>query len=92
MAFATLALAELVLVFSIRSGAAPLHRAPRNGRLLAAVAASAVVLALVRLRPAAAATRSDTVPLGLEEIAVVVALALTPALVAEAVKAVGRRG
>lgn len=46
MAFATLALVELVLVFSIRSGTAPAWQARRNPLLLAGVALSLALLLL----------------------------------------------
>ena len=53
MAFATLALAELVLVFSIRSGTAPAWRARRNPLLLASVVLSLALLLLsIYARPA----------------------------------------
>ena len=46
MAFATLACAELVLVFSIRSGTSAAWRAPRNPLLLTSVLVSFVLLVL----------------------------------------------
>ncbi|HEX4929067.1 MAG TPA: cation-transporting P-type ATPase, partial [Gaiellaceae bacterium] len=52
MAFATLATAELVLVFSIRSGALPAWRAPRNPILVASVLVSVSLLALSIYLPA----------------------------------------
>ena len=90
MAFATVALSELVLVFSIRSGAAAFHRASRNNGLLAAVGASLAVVVLVVYVPALR-DPFGTVPLGVGAAAVVAALALAPALVAESLKAWSRR-
>jgi Ca2+-transporting ATPase len=90
MAFATLALSELVLVFSIRSGTAPFHRASRNVGLLAAVIGSLAVVALVVYVPALH-DAFGTTSLGAGAAAVVLALALAPALLAEAAKAVLRR-
>lgn len=90
-AFATIALAELALVFSIRSGDLPFHRAPANRLLLAAVAASLLVVALVIYVPALH-DPFGTTSLGLAEAAAVLALALLPALAAELAKAVHRRG
>ena len=89
MAFATIALAELVLVFSIRSGERPAWRAPGNPFLVASVSLSAAfVAAAVYLEPLGAAF--GTVPLEPRAAAVVLALAAAPALAAEAGKAVLR--
>ena len=91
MAFATIALAELVLVFSIRSGERPAWRAPGNPFLVASVSLSAAfVAAAVYLEPLGAAF--GTVPLEPRAAAVVLALAAAPALAAEAGKAVLRAG
>jgi Ca2+-transporting ATPase len=90
MAFATVALSELLLVFSIRSGSAAFHRASRNLGLLAAVLASLAVVVLVVYVPALRGP-FGTVPLGAGAAAVVAALALAPALVAESLKAWSRR-
>lgn len=93
MAFATVALAELVLVFSIRSGTAPAWRAPRNPLLFASVVASLAFLLLsIYLAPVRDAF--GTQPLDAAAAATVAALASAPALVTEAVKAVvrARRG
>lgn len=51
MAFATIALAELVFVFSIRSTDAPAWRGPRNIALIASVLGSAALLALTIYLP-----------------------------------------
>jgi Ca2+-transporting ATPase len=92
MAFATLAVAELLLVFSIRAGSAPAWRAPRNPVLVVSVLASLalVVLTLVvpQLRQAFATVALDATSLG-----IVAALAMAPAALAEGVKwASARRG
>ena len=90
MAFATIALAELLLVFSIRSGRRPAWEAPANPFLVASTALSAVfVAAAVYLAPLAAAF--DTVPLEPSAAVVVLALAAAPALAAEGAKALLRR-
>ena len=47
MAFATIALAELVFVFSMRSSFAPAWRGPRNPALTVSVLGSALVVALL---------------------------------------------
>jgi Ca2+-transporting ATPase len=86
MAFATLALAELVLVFSIRSGAAPAWSAPSNPALVTGVVASLVLLLLSIYFPPLREV-FGTEPLELWAAATVAALAVAPAVVAEAVKA-----
>jgi Ca2+-transporting ATPase len=91
MAFATIALAELALVFSLRSGDLPFYRAPRNGLLLAAVGTSLLVVGLVVYVPALHDPFATT-SLGPAAAAIVLALALAPTLAAETVKAVRRRG
>jgi Ca2+-transporting ATPase len=90
-AFATLALAELLLVFSIRAGSKPFHRASRNPLLLGAVLGSFAIVALIVYLPAAHGAFGTT-SLGSGLAALVVALALAPALAAETAKAVRRRG
>ena len=90
MAFATVALAELVLVFSCRSPREAAWRVPRNVYLLASVAASVALVALAVYLPALQEPLG-TSPLGLGEAALVLALALVPAALAEAGKAVLRR-
>jgi Ca2+-transporting ATPase len=91
MAFATIALAELALVFSLRSRDLPFHRARRNPLLLSAVGASLLVIGAVVYVPALHGPFATT-GIGPAAAAIVLALALTPALAAEAVKAVRRRG
>ena len=86
MAFATLALAELALVFSIRSGTAPAWRARRNPFLLASVVLSLALLLLsIYVTPLRDAFGTE--PLGVAAAATVAALALIPAALAEAAKA-----
>ncbi len=92
MAFATLATAELVLVFSIRSGTSPAWRAPRNPLLFASVLVSFLLLVLsIYLPPLRDAFGTE--PLGIVAAVVVAGLAVAPSGLAEAVKAVlrGRR-
>ena len=91
MTFATLALAELAIVFSVRSPTLPAWRLPRNDWLLASVAASALlVAAAVYVHQVHSAFA--TVSLTGGQAATVVVLALLPAVVVEAVKLVrGRR-
>jgi Ca2+-transporting ATPase len=88
-AYATIALAELVFVFSCRAELRPAWRLPRNQHLeLAVVASLALLLATVYVpflhEP------FGTVSLALEEAVVVLALALVPALAAEGTKVVVR--
>jgi Ca2+-transporting ATPase len=90
MAFATIALAELLLVYAIRSPRAPAWRAPANPVLAVAVALSATVVAAALLVPPVR-TLLGTEPLEATALAVVLALALVPAGFLEALKAVRRR-
>ena len=93
MAFVTLATAELVLVFSIRSGMSPAWQGPRNSLLVSSVLVSLLLLALsIYLAPLRDAF--GTVALGSASVAIVVGLAIAPAALAEAAKAVlrSRRG
>lgn len=90
MAFATLALSELLVVFAIRSPDRAAWRAPRNPLLLAGVAASAAFLALA-LGPLGEAF--GTAALDLAQLGIVCTLAIVPAVGVEAGKALlGRRG
>jgi Ca2+-transporting ATPase len=87
MAFATLALAELVIVFSIRSPETHAWRLPRNRWLLWSVAASALLVGVVVYAPwtrAAFATR----PLDGLQAALCVVLALVPFVLVELSKRV----
>lgn len=90
MAFATIALAELVLVFSIRSTEAPAWRGPRNSALVASVVASAALLALTIYFPPLQEP-FGTEALGAAELTVVAGLALFPTALIEAVKALRTR-
>jgi calcium-translocating P-type ATPase len=90
MAFATVALAQLALVFSCRSPREAAWRLPRNAYLLASVALSVAIVALTVYVPAfheAFGTRT----LDLADALVVTGLALVPAAGAEAAKALLRR-
>jgi P-type Ca2+ transporter type 2C len=90
MAFATIALAELVFVFSIRSTDTPAWRGPPNATLTWSVLASALLVAVVIYVPALREPFA-TQALGPVELAVVAVLALVPAALVEAVKALRRR-
>jgi Ca2+-transporting ATPase len=90
MAFATVALAELVLVFSCRSPREAAWRLPRNPYLLVSVVLSAAVVALAVYVPALHEPLG-TSALGAAEALVVVGLALVPAACAEVGKAFLRR-
>jgi Ca2+-transporting ATPase len=90
LAFATVAISELVVVWSVRSPRAPAWRGPRNPLLGAGVLVSAtVVAAVIYLPPLQGAC--GTVGLSAPEVAVVLTLALVPSVVLEAAKAVRRR-
>ena len=90
-AFATVALAELALVFSCRSDRSAVVASSPNRHLHLAVAFSlAVVVALVYV-PFLQAPMG-TVALSLDEAILVVGLAVLPALLTELAKAVRRRG
>ena len=89
MGFATIALAELVFVFSVRSPSGAAWHQPRNPMLLAAVGASAIVVAALVYLPQAH-TLFGTEALGPPELAAVVGLAVLPTILAEAWK-VARR-
>jgi Ca2+-transporting ATPase len=89
MAFATIALAELLFVYSIRSPRAAAWRCPRNRVLDASVLASAGLLALVVYLPLLREP-FGTVALGPAELAVAGPLAALPFVLVEAVKAFRR--
>ena len=89
MAFATIALSELALVFSLRSTFAPAWRGPRNAALGWSVLASAVVVALCLYVPRLGEPLGTTA-LDAPELAIVVVLALVPAALFEAAKALRR--
>jgi P-type Ca2+ transporter type 2C len=90
MAFATIALAELAFVFSIRSQDAPAWREPRNDALVWSVLGSALVVALLIYVPFLGGP-FGTKPLAAGELALVLGLALVPAALLEAFKAFRRR-
>jgi len=85
MAFVTLAVAELVLVFSLRAGPRPAWRAPRNLLLEGAVALSALAVGLLVYVPALH-DPVGTVSLGAANLGVALAVAVLPAAVVEAAK------
>ena len=90
MTFATVALAELVFVFSVRSPRTAAWRGPRNPALAASVVLSTTFLAcVIYLAPLHGAFA--TVSLGVFELGVVLALSLLPAAAVELVKAARRR-
>ncbi len=91
MTFATLALAELALVFCVRSPLVAAWRAPPNALLVTSVVLSAGFLAAaIWLAPLQQIFA--TVPLSLTEVAVVVALSLAPAAAVELAKSIRRAG
>jgi magnesium-transporting ATPase (P-type) len=90
MAFVTIALAELAVVFSVRSPIRPAWEAPRNLYLVASVALSAVIVAVAVYLPALNEPLG-TVPLGPSQLGLAVLLALLPFACVEAGKAVFRR-
>ncbi len=89
MAFATLALSELALVFGMRSASTAAWRLAMNRWLAWSVIASAAVIAAVVYFPPTQEAFA-TVALSGWQVAVVTALSLVPVLLVEAVKA-GRR-
>jgi calcium-translocating P-type ATPase len=89
MAFATIALAELLFVFSIRSTSEPAWRGAPNRALVAGVLASAAVVALIIYVPALREP-FGTASLGPAELGLVAVLAALPAAAVEAAKAVRR--
>jgi Ca2+-transporting ATPase len=90
MAFATLAVAELALVFSIRSGTLPFWQARRNPLLLVSVLVSFAFLVLsIYFAPLRDAFGTEA--LGVATAAIVASLAVAPAALTEMAKAVLRR-
>ncbi len=90
MAFATIALAELLFVFSVRSPRTPAWRGPRNSALVTSVVVSAAAVALlVYLPPVQAAF--GTVSLGARELGLVLGLAALPTALIELGKVLRRR-
>jgi calcium-translocating P-type ATPase len=90
MAFVTVALSELALVFGCRSAVDPAWRAPRNPYLVAGVVASAGILAASIYFPAFQEA-AGTVSLGASDLALVAILSLVPLCVLESAKGVWRR-
>jgi Ca2+-transporting ATPase len=90
MAFATVALAELILVWSVRSPSAPAWRGPRNAPLAWSVALSAAIVAVVVYVPRVA-DACGTVALAPSELTIVIALSLVPAAAIEVGKSLRRR-
>jgi calcium-translocating P-type ATPase len=90
MAFATLALAELALVYGMRSYSTAAWRLPANPWLNASVLASVAVVALAVYLPGAAAAFATT-PLHADAAAIVAALALVPLGAVELLKARRRK-
>jgi Ca2+-transporting ATPase len=89
MAFATLAFAELALVYGMRSNSAAAWQAPRNSWLDASVLSSAALVVAVVYVPGAGSAFAAT-PLGVGPAAVVLALALVPLVAIELLKAYRR--
>jgi calcium-translocating P-type ATPase len=89
MAFSTIALAELVLVFAVRAPRAPAWRGRRNPALLLAVAGSVLVVGAAIYLPLGRDLLA-TASLGPLELTIVIALALAPTVLLEAAKAVRR--
>jgi Ca2+-transporting ATPase len=89
--FATVALAELFLVFSIRSRVEHAWRGPRNSYLFVGVGLSLLIVGLTlflpSLRESLGMVRPSPAELGL-----VIGLAALPAFAVEALKAAARRG
>jgi calcium-translocating P-type ATPase len=90
MAFVTLALAELALVFAIRSPSSAAWRLPANGWLLWSVLSSVAVVAVSVYLPVVHDAVS-TVSLSLPAALVAVALSLLPFALVEGAKAIRRR-
>jgi Ca2+-transporting ATPase len=89
MAFATLALAELALVFALRSPRTAAWHLPRNRWLVGSVLCSALLVALTVYLPAAHGPLGTTT-LGAAEATAVVLLALAPFAIVEVAKALAR--
>jgi Ca2+-transporting ATPase len=90
MAFATVAFAELALVFSLRSPIRAAWEAPRNMYLIGSVVLSAA-LVLVTMYVPALNESLETVALGADELGIVFVLSLAPFLCVEAGKGLFRR-
>ena len=90
MAFATVAFAELALVFSLRSPIGAAWEAPRNLYLVGSVVLSAAIVIVATYLPALNEPLG-TVALGATDLGVVIVLALAPFLCVEVGKALFRR-
>jgi Ca2+-transporting ATPase len=90
MAFATVAFAELALVFSLRSPVSAAWEAPRNLYLVGSVVVSAAIVVVAVYLPVLNETLG-TVFLDATELGAVVVLALVPFVCVEAGKALFRR-
>ena len=88
MAFGTVALAELALVFSFRSERVPLWRLPANPLLALVCVVSAALVALLVYLPAAHDV-VGTASVGVVQAVVVAILALVPGVCAEVAKRLG---
>ena len=89
--FATIALAELVLVFSMRSRLEQAWRAPRNPYLFAGVGLSLTIVGLTLFLPRLGEALGMVRPAP-PEIALIIGLAVIPAVAVEALKGAVRRG
>ena len=89
MAFATVALSELVLVFGCRSAIDPAWRAPRNPYLIGGVLISAGILVAALYLPALQRA-AGTVGLGASDLGIVAGLSILPLVALEGAKAVRR--
>jgi Ca2+-transporting ATPase len=89
MAFATIALAELVLVFSVRVPRSAAWRGGRNPALFAAVGLSVLLVAAAIYLPIGR-DLLDTAALGATELALVLLLGLLPTVLLEGAKAIRR--
>ena len=89
--FATIALAELVLVFSMRSRLEHAWRAPRNPYLFAGVGLSLAIVGLTLFLPWLGEPLGMVTP-SPAELALIIALAVIPAIAVEALKGAVRRG
>jgi P-type Ca2+ transporter type 2C len=90
MAFATVALAELALVFSLRSPIRAAWEARRNMYLIGSIVISAALVAIALYVPALNEPLG-TVALTAQEVGIVVVLSLVPFLSVEVVKGLFRR-
>ncbi len=90
MAFATIALSELVLVFACRSPLEACWRLPLNAHLLGGAIVSALVVGAAIYAPFLNEAFA-TVPLGVAQAALVVGLSLAPFVLVEVAKAALRR-